>query len=370
MPAPFLKVAARYLLVAALAPVVTESGVRAEEWLRYGVPVTSGVTSLADLQVSDSLGHHGRAGARYRQFHINAQGFRGSLVDTLLDDGAPIIAISGSSETFGLFETPGQDWPTLLSNELATRCTPAPHTLNAAIAGMSLLAVHTDIARRLSRFRPHMLVYYPQPTQYAYGVLPRAPIPSSPSPALSPWRPRSLPRLRNSLKDLTPTKLLDILRTRDLESQRSGGEVPFSKVPLERLDVFERDLRVMVGLARSYAMEPVMIVPDNRFPSSLSDRELVWLRTWERQLPKLSGPMLLEFSRLGRARVERVAHDSSVLLIDPQFPTTPDRASFFADPVHFSDSGASRLSRAAADSLETRLTCQRSSVRDEGHIRE
>ena len=107
------------LLVGLLSVEIT---VRIDDWAQHGVPLTEGANSLDDLMVRDSLGVHSRASTRFRQFRINSLGFRGAEVSARALDTAKVIVVSGASETFGLYESDGKEWPRQLEDSLAMRC--------------------------------------------------------------------------------------------------------------------------------------------------------------------------------------------------------------------------------------------------------
>lgn len=351
----------RILIPLLLVPPAFELTVRLDDWARFGVPITSGATHIMDLRVTDSLGRHARPGAVYRKFKINNLGFRGpDVTDESLRE-LPLVVVTGASESFGMFESPGREWPRQLADSLGARCAPASAiVLNAAFAGMSLPTVRQDIERRIAPLGPELIIYYPQPTQYLFERVPRpAPASTEPPEPLSPWNLRALPRLREDFKGMLPGALLDLNRQRETEALREAGESLFTSLPLERLDTLETHLRALVGTVRRAGAEMAFVVPRHRLADTTSVENQRWLRAWERINPKAPGHMILEFFDEGEARIRRVAADSGVQLIDPPFSPGSARNLEFADPNHFTDAGAAVLANGASTVVAATLGCDR-----------
>jgi hypothetical protein len=331
----------RWLLAVGVAAAAFEGTVRLDDWARFGVPLRSGVASLGELLVRDSLGAHPRPGAAFRFFRINALGFRGPEVPDLPNQ-AWVIAVSGASETFGLYERPGREWPRQLEDSLRRRCGTPVQVLNAGFAGMTMPSVMQDVERRLAPLQPNIGVYYPTPAQYLEGARPVASRPvHDPSPPPPAWRPRGAARLLDAIKRAVPIPLLDLIRQLETRRQRrASGRPPIDTVPLDRLAAFEEDLRRLVGTYRRVGMMPALVVHRHRFGDTLSVEARRSLRAWERFYPGYTGRTLITFDDSAAARTRLVASDSQVLVVDPLEPLRNLGARAFSDFVHFTDDGA------------------------------
>lgn len=351
----------RVVLAMIVLPPAFEFTVRFDDWLRYGVAFDNSASSIEDLQISDSLGRHAKADAVYRKFRINSLGFRGPEVPTLTLGRRPLVVVSGSSETFGLYESDGKEWPRQLEDSLAKSCPSRSVTvLNAAFAGMAMPTVIQDLTRRVLPLKPSVIIYHPQPAQYLDRIAPAAGrITAQARPPQREWHLRSTPRIRDEVKRAIPDALLDFLRREDTERSRGEQYPLFASLPVERLDTLEAQLRLLVGTVRRGGAEVVVVLPKNRFSDTTSAEERRWLRAWERHVPRATSSLFLDFSARANERIQRVARDSAVLLIDPQFPRGPERAQMFADPVHYSDRGASVMAAAATGVLAQLLPCSR-----------
>jgi hypothetical protein len=337
------------------ALAVLEVTVRFDDWAQFGVPMTAPATSLDDLSVRDSLGFHARASTQFRQFRINALGFRGREVS----EGElrlPIVVTTGASETFGLYEQPGKEWPSQLADSLS-HCTPRPTVLNAAFAGMSLPTVREDFDRRLRRFSPTVVIYYPTPMQYLYE---KPPAPAEPRvgaiPELPAYRSRAFPRFRDALKRGVPAPVLDLLRRVDLERSRSSGETAArTRVEGKRLDRFEQDLRGLVGRFRQGGATPVLVVHANRFADTTSVESRRYLTAWERFYPAYTGTAIVRYDAEAALRTLRVGRDSGLAVVDARDALRRQGAAF-SDYSHFNSEGSAIVAGATARTVAA-LVC-------------
>jgi hypothetical protein len=151
--------------------------------------------------------------------------------------------------------------------------------------------------------------------------------------------------------------MLDLLRRGSTWRQRKSGQTLFPTLPAAHLDSFETHLRHLVGTVRQGGAEIVVVVEQNRFSDTSAVVERRWLRSWEKFQPKATGAMLITFDSLATVRTRRVATDSAVPLVEPELGTGAHRAAMFADPLHFSDSGAAIVGEAAADRVSRLLGC-------------
>ena len=137
---------------------------RVEDLVQYGVPIRSPFNATSELLVRSPDGMHGRRSAAFQKWRMNGLGFRGPEVDSAKAPGRLRVITAGASETFGLYEAPGKEWPRQLEDSLRRRLAGSAcgrdgvEVWNAAFAGMSLPTIRQDIERRLVRFSPDVIV--------------------------------------------------------------------------------------------------------------------------------------------------------------------------------------------------------------------
>ena len=346
----FVMSAIRPLALLLLVLVAVEVATRFDDWARFDMPFTSSRQSIAELIITDSVGTHARANSQFRQFRINALGFRGEEIPSTLLHRGRLIVVSGASESFGLYESRGKEWPRQLEDSLRASCGPDIAVANAAFAGMTLPTVEQDIRLRLALLYPALIVYYPTPMQYLEKELPVATPPSASAAADAKGvRARAIPRFRDAIKRLTPVTVLDLLRQRDINASRAALNTRgLDHVPTARLDAYERSLRRLVGAIRAVGARPGLAIHQNRFSHHQSGAQDVWLRAWERYHPMYTGEAILEFDRMSAERTRVVARDSSVILVDASAAVRDVVPPPFADYAHFDDRGAAIMAGTTA----------------------
>ena len=356
----------RAILYLALFALVFEATCRIEDLIRYGTPLLSPYTSQTDLVLRDEFGARGRPGARFQKWVLNGLGTRGPEVPEQKGPRTLRVVTAGASETFGLYESPGLEYPRQLEDSLRAsmsemrcpggRLVDRVEVLNAALPGMSLPTVALDVRHRIARLQPDYIVYYPTPSQYL-DELPPGSIPPrgrDADPRADPRRalyPRALPRLRSQLKTILPDFVETWLRRREVARvlrERPAGWRFTSGIPADRIDQFERDLRSMVGTMRATGATPILATNSNAFvgPKRAPGDVLI---AWERFTPRATGSVILAFDSVAREIVRRVARDSAVAVADVERAVhTP---ADFADFLHFTDAGAARVAGTMAQTI-------------------
>ena len=352
----------RWAALAVLFVLVLEATARAEDWVRYRTPFFSRIVDGAELMVRDRDGAHGRPDARYMKWQMNSLGLRGPEARLSKAPGTIRIATVGASETFGLFESPGREFPRQLEDSLAAfsasdgACGQVVgkrfEVFNAALPGMSLPTIEADLRLRLKRYSLDVVVVYPSPAQYLEHWEPSVTPPdSSGRSGLLPWtrmfHPRSKRRLREQAKLLLPEHVKTWLREREtarrIQSQPRGWR--FEEPPAERIAAFEKDLRQIVNTVRANGGIPILVTHANAFRgASRHDRALQV--TWERFFPRATGEVLVAFDSLANLSVLRIAAEMGVGSVDV-VPHLGHRR-WFGDFSHFTDEGAARVARTIA----------------------
>ena len=350
--------AARWGALALVAVVVAEATCRVEEWVRYGTPILSRAASHDDLLVVDADGAHARPGAHFGKWRINGLGTRGPDAAAAKPARTLRVVTVGASETFGLYESAGREYPRQLEDTLRARGVCAPgwnvEVLNAALAGMSLPTIAQDVQSRLRRLSPDVVTIYPTPVGYLDNTLPRPraprPGPVEPLPLTRALHLRFVDRIANQPRVILPSVLAAWYRRRVTEQARETlpASDRFETVPPDRLAAFEADLRTVVGAVRAIGATPVLGTHANAFLRGAPDP--VRLASWERFYPRATGATLLAFETAAREVTVRVARDSAVTLADvAQGLAAAPSATAFADFSHFTDHGAALAAAAVAD---------------------
>jgi hypothetical protein len=323
--------------------VALEATCRVDDYFRYGTPLFSPVVSPDGLVVRDATGAHGRPHARYTKFILNNLGMRGPDVPAAKPAGVVRVVTLGASETFGLYESLGHEYPRQLEDSL--RSCASFEVINAALIGMSLPTQVEYLHARVAPLKPDLVVLYPTPVQYLNASMPAATRPdSSPDAGRRPWSDwmqlRVEVRLENRLNSLIPARVRNYFRRRSLDDSTRAWH--FDGVPSDRLARYDADLRRLVAAVRAIGARPVLMTHANVFMGDGPSNRLL-IEQWRLFYPHAAGTTLLQFDSAAAVVTRHVAADDSVPIVDLA-AIVRDRlrpaGRYFGDYEHFSDLGA------------------------------
>jgi lysophospholipase L1-like esterase len=332
--------------------VVLELCARADDALSYGAPFW-GPYSSEILLMRDRIGSRGRPGARFQKWQLNSLGYRSPE----LRDGTIRIACIGASETFGLYEAEGWDYPRLLEQELNAR---AGHDVfqvqNVAVVGQTLAAAALRVPEIVEQVHPAVSIIYPAGATYTWLPWVREEPASGattpdPGAARAPFEFRVTERLGNVLKRALPSVVQTKVRQLAIEQAVAMNHYPvMGRVPEENVRRFRADLLKLVIALRVRDVEPVLVTHATIFGNPLSGRDRELLVAWRRFYPMLEEDGFLDMEQRMNAAIREVASQEHILLIDAasEIPRGPR---YFADFSHFTSAGAAVMAARLADGL-------------------
>jgi hypothetical protein len=357
----------KWILIVPLWLVLFEVGVRLDDWARYSTPLLSPFRSQGQLAIRDVDGMHGRPNARFRKWILNGDGMRGPDVSRTKPPRVYRIITIGASETFGLYESPGREYPRQLEDSLEAmrrsgRCKCAGidrfEVLNGALLGMSLPTVVQDVRKRLKRFSPDMIVLYPSPVQYLEDDVPVAARPDSTvrgdvPPALRDRLfPRALGRGRDQVKLSLPSVAKDWLRRREVAREQSAHAAgwEFTRVPDDRMRQYAADLRGALAVIREISAVPVLVSHANAFAHG-APADPVMLNAWHRFYPRASAAVIPQFDDSAAVVSMAVGRETKSVNLDWNSESHRSTARLFDDFAHFTDVGAAMLAGRLAETV-------------------
>jgi len=339
--------------------VVLELATRIDERLRFGTPLMSRVLSSEDLREFREGAVQGRPNARYQKWGLNELGLRGPSTSREPRPGVIRIVTVGASETFGMAEAEGREYPRQLEDSLNLAAA-GRHSarrfevLNASLPGMSIPSILLALRGHIRSLSPELVVVYPSPSFYVDREAPHPPTDAPADDTLSftrALRPRVIPRIVDAAKSLLPAAVLDGLRQRDI--QKSIEQYPpdwrFTSIPQDRLTLFSEHMREIVGAIRSIGAEPILMTHGNAFMDGSRNDALA--RAWERFYPRATASTLIAFDSAARAVTLQVARDSGVVAVDVAADLARDRDHVYSDFAHFTELGAARVAADLRDSV-------------------
>jgi lysophospholipase L1-like esterase len=336
------------LLTVGLA--AAEVTARIEDRIRLGVPVLAAPDHDRDLVVHDELGIHGRPEGRYKKWRLNRYGFRGHEIAGRPADGCVRVVALGASETFGLYESPGGEFPARLESLLSQR--QCVEVVNAGITGLSLPGVVTLWRNWASRFGAEVVIVYPTPAFYLATNPPRPP---AQSPATAPVAPvvptlRVIERLRDVVDIPAFIQRRRIEALLDEERRGHPDSWLFGEPPPERLEQFGDDLAELVTAIRRAGAAPILATHATAWSTSPSRADVDDIESLLQFSPRADARVLVEFERTANRAIVDLAHATATPVVDVASRMNGHRE-WFGDASHFNDAGAQVAAELIADGI-------------------
>lgn len=355
-----IRASLRWLVLGGVLLASAEAATRIEDAVRWGAPLV-GPYSHDRLMTRDTLGLRGRPNFRFEQWRMNNAGFRGPDISLLPAPGVTRIAVLGASETFGLYESEGSEYPARLQGVLDSVAPGRFEVINAGLAGLSLTAMASYYDRAVARTQPTFVLIYPSPTFYLEVVplLEMQPTSKEPLPqggtypdngVISPvsFQSRLLRKGRDVLKEIIPVSLVSAYRDWQLGRVRAVQEPGWvwETVPQDRMALMEKHLEHVVATIQSSGSQVVLLTHTNRYLDSpagsnkIDRRHLINLMSV--YYPRASTQVMIGVDSIANRIIRDVAQrrGARVIEVEGRIPGTDE---FFADYAHFTDVGADAM---------------------------
>jgi len=342
-----------WLCIAVTCVGSAELTARLEDRLRLGIDWFAVPDHDRDLVLHDELGIRGRPNGRFKKWSLNSFGFRHAEMSLEPARDCVRVMVLGASETFGLYESTGKEFPAQL--ETILRRTGCHEVVNAAVPGLTLKGLVQLWKGWASRFRPDIVVVYPTPGFYLANSPPDFVKPPSGNPPAPPpwWTPRLLERAKDVFEFPAFIQRRRVARQlASLTSSEPGWA--FSSLPADRLAQFEADLGLLADVVRDTGARVVLLTHATRFGGTPRADDEEALYAWRQFTPKASGDILLEFEQRAAEATVRAARRKGVALVDVRAVMNGHREWFAeGDALHFNDAGAEVIADLIAQRLLT-----------------
>jgi hypothetical protein len=299
----------------------------------------------------------GRAGAQYEKWRMNSLGFRGPETSVTPAPGITRIAVLGASETFGLHESAGREYPVRLQQILDSLAPGRYEIVNVGLPGMSPSAMLPYVQHAVRPLAPSMVIVYPSPS---FFLETNAPPDRFILPQLRVGREAVLgiPRLRfvakakNVLKRVIPVGLQVAVREQSLSRTRADHPPDWiwRRVPTERVALFERQMRDVVVAIRDIGATPLLVTHTNRMltrgapGTALDHQHLLGVNMY---YPRASEAVLVGIDSAANEALRRIG-DDLLAPVAEAMGGVPSDSLHFPDYAHFTDRGADAMARLLA----------------------
>ncbi len=327
--------------------IVLEVCARIDDSIKWGAPLF-GTYSRSSLTIVDSHGLRNRPNAHFQKWKINEHGFRGPEIDLDKQEDRIRIMVLGASETFGLYEEEGMEYPAQMQILLNSVAPDKYEVINASVPGLSPPRIFHLYDSWLNKFSPDIVIYYPSPSVYLMRKAPSAVFSERIQHTVKkPFEIRVLSKVRIVLKRIIPFELQVYMK--ELLIRREVAKRPtdwvYQQMPSERLAIFEAQLIDLVQLIHQGGAGVVLgthASSINSPPATKYERQL--LIGWRKLYPHVAENTFLEMERTGNEIIKKVAKETRSYLVDIDFELTKNKK-YFADHVHFTTDGANAVAK-------------------------
>ena len=304
------------------------------------MPLLSTPDRTRDLVLHDALGIRGKPNGRYGRWRLNSAGFRGPEIARQPASGCRRVIVLGASESFGLYESDGKEYPAQLASRL--RAAGCYEVVNASLFGLTLPGITRMWESWARHFGSQTVIVYPTPSFY---LNPNPPGPPGEPPPPDPGPPWWTPRLMGRAFDLIEYPAF--IQRRRVAADAAALEAEhdrawfYEAVPADRVALFESDLDALVTAIEAARASPLLVTHATGFHRPPSADQIDALESWRLRMRKPRGQVLLGFEDEARQATLRVAQRRGVAVVDAA-GLMNGRDSLFADDLlHFNDRGAS-----------------------------
>jgi len=348
-------------LLAVVAMVSAEVTSRIEDLVRFGTPLS--VSPDFDRDLFDDFGHgdkRGKPNGHYKHIELNQFGFRAPHMESHPAGGVCRVMLLGASETFGMYESPGKNYPDQLRDELKSKG--SFEVVNTAIPGMTLQSVLKAYDERLSAFKPGVVVIYvsplfdlnipirekTNPSTETESIKPKPIAPETPTKTVAaPIRSRFIHRLPDVIDK--PEFIQRMLDARVIAQQRKSLTV-FSEVPTEIVDRHLENLQQLVQSIEKSGSIPILVTHAIQVQFPPTDSDIRLLESAITNTPRATPAILLEYEECICQRIITLAQQKNIELVDLAGLLNGQHEAF-GDLVHFTDLGAKQAALAVANGI-------------------
>jgi len=339
-----------WLMTGAVCLGAAEITSRIDDRVRYGVGFLDAPDHDRALTIHDDLGVRGRPNGQFKTWKLNGFGFRSPSMSLAPPAGCQRVMVLGASETFGLYETPGEEYPAQLGTLLRERG--CYEVVNAAVTGLPIRGILPLWRNWCVRFSPVFVVIYPTPAFYLANRPPAFPGPPPNAARAAPWwTPRLLDRAKDVFEFPAFIQRRRISQAIDSARQGQPPDWRFTDVPPDRLEQFSADLDQLVTDILESGAKPVLLTHATGFQNPPITGDSDNLNAWLQRAPRASPAIMLEFERQAADATRRLALERGAILVDAAQAMDAKRALFASDSLHFNDTGAGVIARLIADRI-------------------
>jgi hypothetical protein len=334
----------RILIGLMIFAMTGEMCARVDDFIAYGAPLW-GPYNTERLYEQDQIGQRGRSGARYKKWQLNSLGYRGPE----MRNGTIRIICIGASETFGLYEADGEEYPRQLERDLNARARKDIfQVVNVAYPGETVATSILRVPEIVETIHPRFAIIYSSPASYIWLPWIRPPRTAGSSEKRSDnFEIRVADRTRVVLKSILPERIQTWLRERDINSAAANYHV-MDRVPEENVLRYGSDLATLVNELRTRGVEPILVTHADPFGEHPANPDYQLLTSWRKFYPMLANGGFVDMEQRMNDAMRNLVVGGHIQLVDAAREIPPSHDNF-VDFCHFTTLGAGLMASRLAD---------------------
>ena len=348
------------LLFIGIFAIVLEISARIDDKMTYNAPFW-GKYNYSVLIADDQKGiRHNVRNARFEKWKINSLGFRGREIEPIKSGKSIRIVCFGASETFGLFEDPGKEWPAQLAKMLEMNF-PDVEVVNASVVGLNSQKRKDYLRKYVLWLKPDVMIIYQGFFDYAAGLdllrekekkgagdagREKGRIIEKISSSI-----RIIPKIKETLKRCIPEKIsgkIKVWRIKrqisEIERGRLGDGKARDGVPEGNILRFEKDFEDLILYLKRKDIVPILSTYPTLVTDSNKDKYKLISMDHRRFFIQLSEQGLIDATRKLNEAIARVAEKESCLFVDNN-GLIIKTDEYFGDYVHYTNRGAGIIAK-------------------------
>ncbi len=334
----------RCILYCVLFFGVWEICARVDDHIEEGAPLF-GNYAMSAMLTHDDYGVVGRPYGHFGKWKLNALGFRGPDIHP----GTLKIICIGASETFGMAESAGMEYPRQLERVINSR-EPDLHVevVNVAYAGQSLRTLSHRVDNIVDTLSPRVAIVYPSFLGYINDA-------SIGQPDQLDWirepkgfHSRIEEKLLSSI-DRMPQWAENFRFRYHIWRALRRNSVIVKTIPESHVEQFRSDLRAVLDHLEERHVRPVLVTHATVFGKRVIPSERYMLTAWRRFEPNLADDGWLDVERRMNEVIREEARERHLTLVEAaDVLSGPEN---FSDWTHFTNQGANKMANLIADKL-------------------
>ncbi len=345
-----------YLPYVFLFVISLEILARIDDTISYGANPLGPYDPESMLLDRDENGVKGKAHGHYEKWMLNSLGFRGPEVVIPKPSGLLRIVTLGASETFGQYESAGEEWPNQLRRELKSAFPDKQiEVVNVAIVGLTMGSLARYYHHRVEGLHPDIVLLYPHFVEFVAGKPPRKETQvaktgsvQKTNKAFSSFGPsRFLPKLKIAIKSKAPSFFVTWVQNRILQVNlaKIDTSLQISKLDTVRLATFDSLLSQFSQQLQNQGVALMVSEYACTFQKASREESIEGMENLWRRYPWMSRSLLVNGLQVYNQHIAEIANRNGALFIPEATLLVDYQKNWVGDGIHFTDAGARAIMR-------------------------